>query len=34
LPVLISEDPLTSVVRGCGIALDRIDQLGSIFSYE
>ena len=34
LPVLIGEDPLTCVVRGCGIALERIDQFGSIFSYE
>ncbi len=34
LPVLISEDPLTCVARGCGLALEKIDQLGSIFSYE
>ena len=34
LPVLIAEDPLTCVVRGCGIALERIDQLGGIFSQE
>jgi rod shape-determining protein MreB and related proteins len=34
LPVLIAEDPLSCVVRGCGIALDRIDQLGAIFSQE
>ena len=34
LPVLIAEDPLTCVVRGCGIALERIDQLGGIFSHE
>lgn len=34
LPVLIGEDPLTCVVRGCGIALEKIDQLSSIFSYE
>src|SRR5574343_466609 len=34
LPVLVAEDPLTGVVRGCGIALERMDQLGSIFSYE
>jgi rod shape-determining protein MreB len=34
LPVLIAEDPLTCVVRGCGSALERIDQLGGIFSHE
>lgn len=34
LPVLIAEDPLTCVVRGSGIALERMDQLTSIFSYE
>src|SRR5450759_1123979 len=30
LPVLVAEDPLTCVVRGCGIALERMDRLGSI----
>lgn len=34
LPVLIAEDPLTCVVKGCGIALERMDKLASIFSYE
>jgi rod shape-determining protein MreB len=34
LPVLVAEDPLTCVVRGSGIALERMDKLGSIFSYE
>jgi rod shape-determining protein MreB and related proteins len=34
LPVLISEDPLTCVVRGSGMALDRMDKLGSIFADE
>lgn len=34
LPVLIAEDPLTCVVRGCGLALERIDQLSSVFSQE
>ena len=29
LPVLVAEDPLTCVVRGCGIALERMDRLGS-----
>jgi len=28
---LVAEDPLTCVVRGCGIALERMDRLGSIF---
>ena len=30
LPVLVAEDPLTCVVRGCGMALERMDRLGSI----
>ncbi len=34
LPVLAAEDPLTCVVRGSGMALERMDKLGSIFSYE
>jgi rod shape-determining protein MreB len=34
LPVLVAEDPLTCVARGCGMALDRMDQLGSIFTSE
>ncbi len=34
LPVLVAEDPLTCVVRGCGIALDKIDSLGSIFTND
>src|SRR5947208_6759267 len=34
LPVLVAEDPLTCVVRGSGMALERMDQLGSIFSSE
>ena len=34
LPVLVAEDPLTCVVRGCGIALDKIDTLGSIFTND
>lgn len=34
LPVFIAEDPLTCVVRGCGIALERIDTLGNIFSQD
>ena len=34
LPVLVAEDPLTCVVRGCGIALERMDRLHSIFTNE
>src|SRR5271165_6102177 len=34
LPGLVAEDPLTCVVRGSGMALERMDKLGSIFSYE
>ncbi|MCB2001618.1 MAG: rod shape-determining protein, partial [Rhodoferax sp.] len=34
LPVLVAEDPLTCVVRGCGIALDQWDRMGSIFTSE
>jgi rod shape-determining protein MreB len=34
LPVLVAEDPLTCVVRGCGMALVRMDRLGNIFTSE
>ena len=34
LPVLVAEDPLTCVVRGCGLALEQMDRLGSIFTNE
>ena len=34
LPVLVAEDPLTCVVRGCGIALERMGRTGSIFTSE
>ena len=34
LPVLVAEDPLTCVVRGCGLALERMERLGSIFTSE
>jgi rod shape-determining protein MreB len=34
LPVLVAEDPLTCVVRGSGMALERVDKVRSIFSYE
>ncbi|HCX33164.1 MAG TPA: rod shape-determining protein, partial [Rhodocyclaceae bacterium] len=34
LPVVVAEDPLTCVVRGSGMALERMDKLSSIFSNE
>jgi len=29
--VVVAEDPLTCVVRGCGDALEHLEQLGAIF---
>jgi rod shape-determining protein MreB len=34
LPVLVAEDPLTCVVRGCGRALEEIDTLGMVFTSD
>jgi len=34
LPVFVAENPLTCVARGCGTALQMIDELASIFSSE
>ncbi len=34
LPVIVADDPLTCVVRGSGMALERMDKLGSIFTNE
>ncbi len=34
LPVIVADDPLTCVVRGSGIGLEKIDTLGSIFANE
>ena len=34
LPVLVAEEPLTCVVRGCGLALERMERLGNIFTSE
>jgi len=31
LPVVVAEDPLTCVVRGCGDALEHLEKLGAIF---
>jgi len=32
--VLVAEDTHTCVVRGCGMALERMERLGSIFTSE
>ena len=34
LPVIVAEDPLTCVARGCGRALEEMDKLGNVFAYE
>ena len=34
LPVFVADEPLTCVVRGCGMALENVDKLGPIFSPE
>ena len=34
LPVLLADDPLTCVVRGCGMALERLDNLAGIFTND
>ena len=34
LPVLVAEEPLTCVVRGCGMALETLDRQGNIFTSE
>ena len=34
LPVVIADDPLTCVVRGCGRALEEMDLLGDVFITE
>jgi len=34
LPVVTADDPLTCVVRGCGKALEDMNHLRDIFSYE
>lgn len=34
LPVYVAEDPLSCVVRGCGAALDRIDEFKDVFAHE
>ena len=34
LPVIVADDPLTCVVRGCGRALEEMDKLGSVFTND
>jgi rod shape-determining protein MreB len=34
LPVVIADDPLTCVVRGCGRALEEMESLGYVFVHE
>jgi rod shape-determining protein MreB len=34
LPVLIAEDPLTCVARGCGMALDQLHSHSGIFTAD
>ncbi len=34
LPVIVADDPLTCVARGCGMALEKMDKLGSIFASD
>ncbi|MCI0436467.1 MAG: rod shape-determining protein, partial [Gemmatimonadetes bacterium] len=34
LPIIITEDPLTCVVRGCGHALQDAETMGDVFVHE
>jgi len=34
LPVIVAEDPLTCVVRGCGRALENMEKLSTIFTSD
>jgi len=34
IPVIIAEDPLTCVARGCGKTLDQLDYFKNTFVYE
>tara|TARA_B110000503_G_scaffold98065_1_gene147033 strand:+ start:10310 stop:11374 length:1065 start_codon:yes stop_codon:yes gene_type:complete len=34
IPVIVAEDPLTCVVRGCGMTLDSLDAFKNSFTYE
>jgi len=34
LPVIVADEPLTCVARGCGMALEKMDKLASIFASD
>jgi rod shape-determining protein MreB len=34
LPVLVAEDPLTCVARGCGLALEQLHSVSGIFTAD
>ncbi|MEY4921040.1 MAG: rod shape-determining protein [Pseudomonadota bacterium] len=34
IPVVTADDPLTCVVRGCGKALESLDQFSTVFAHE
>jgi rod shape-determining protein MreB len=34
LPVVVADDPLTCVVRGCGKALENMEKLQTIFTSD
>jgi len=34
IPVVTADDPLTCVARGCGKALESLDQLSTVFAHE
>ena len=34
LPVIVADDPLTCVVRGCGKALENMEKLSTIFTTD
>ena len=34
LPIVVTEDPLTCVVRGCGRALEETESLSEVFVHE
>ena len=34
LPVIVADDPLTCVVRGCGKALENMEKLSTIFTSD
>ena len=34
LPIIVTDDPLTCVVRGCGRALEEAESLSEVFVYE